>query len=305
MPVHVLDWAARNRVGHRAFLEMGGAEFVASAVHHATPTRIGFGERLDAVLGRDAAVDFLKTVLRVCAEALLEGSSIRLARDRIEAELVRHLQRVDAMLLTIVIRQVGLARDIAAGIAHFITEQQAQRPFDPAALAIQARRIEEKADRIASEARNEIARLDAGRAIEGLVNRVEEAIDELEQAAFVVSLVPSAIPPGLLEPLAELCTAAVSGAEAAAVGIAAAADVPEGHRADSEDALAAAGRIIEAEHDADAAERTVTAIVLRGEFDLKTALSVLDLARTLERATDRLAGFGHLLREHVLADLAA
>jgi hypothetical protein len=45
--------------------------------------------------------------------------------------------------------------------------------------------------------------------------------------------------------------------------------------------------------------------VLRAEFDLKTALSVLELARALERSTDRLAGFGHLLRRHVLADLSA
>ena len=30
----------------------------------------------------------------------------------------------------------------------------------------------------------------------------------------------------------------------------------------------------------------------------------LDLARTIEAATDRLAGFGHLLRARVLADLA-
>jgi hypothetical protein len=34
-----------------------------------------FGERLDRALGRDAALDFLKTVLRVSAEALLQGSS--------------------------------------------------------------------------------------------------------------------------------------------------------------------------------------------------------------------------------------
>ena len=70
-------------------------------MHHATPTRIGFGERLDRALGRDAAIDFLKTVLRVSAEALLEGGSIRLARDRIEADLMRHLQRVDGALLAI------------------------------------------------------------------------------------------------------------------------------------------------------------------------------------------------------------
>lgn len=302
--VRILEWAAHNRVGHRGFLELGGSEFVASAVHHATPTRIGFGERLDSVLGREAAVDFLKTVLRVSAEALLEGSSVRLARDRIEADLVQRLQRVDAALLAIVIRQAGLAREIAAGIAHFISEQQARRPFDRAALAAKARHIEEKADRIAIEARNEIARLDADRAIERLVNRIEEVIDELEQAAFIASLVPSELAPELLMPLARLSTAAVAGAEAAATGIAAAAEVPGGNRVDFEDALATSGRLIEAEHDGDAAERAVTARVLRGDFDLKTTLCVLELARALERATDGLAGFGHLLRKHVLADLS-
>ena len=95
--------------------QLGGAELVASAVRHAAPARIGFGERLDRVLGRDAAVDFLKTVLRISAEALLQGSSVRLARDRIEAALVAHLQRVDRTLLAAMIRQAGLAREIAAG----------------------------------------------------------------------------------------------------------------------------------------------------------------------------------------------
>ena len=108
--VRILDWGARHRIGHRGFLELGGAELVASAVHHAASSRIGFGERLDNALGEDGAVDFLKTVLRVSAEALLHGSSVRLARDRIEAALVAHLERVDAALLAIVIRQAGLAR---------------------------------------------------------------------------------------------------------------------------------------------------------------------------------------------------
>lgn len=303
--VRILDWAARNRVGHRGFLELGGSELVAAAVHHATPTRIGFGERLDSALGRDAAVDFLKTVLRVSAEALLEGGSVRLARDRIETDLVRHLQRADTALLAIVVRQAGLAREIAAGIAQFIAEQQAHKPFDRTALAARARHIEAKADKIAIEARSEIARFDADPAIERLVDRVEEAIDELEQAAFISSLVPGEMAAGLLKPLAELCAAAVAGAEASAAGAAAAADVPDGHRVDSEDALSAVGRLIEAEHNADAAERAVTAFILLGDFDLKSGLSILELARAVERATDRFAGFGHLLRERVLADLSA
>ena len=303
--VRILDWAARNRVGHRGFLELGGAELVASAVRNATPKRIGFGERLDRALGRDAAVDFLKTVLRASAEALLEGGSVRLARDRIEADLVRHMERVDSTLLAIVVRQAGLAREIAAAIGRLIADQQAGRPVDRTALAARARHIEEKADRIAIEARAEIARFDADPAIERLIDRVEDAIDELEQAAFIASLVPGGLAPALLAPLADLAGAAVAGAEAAASGAAAASDVPEGQRVDAEDALAAIGRLIEIEHRADAAERAVTSLVLQGEYELKTALSVLELARAVERSTDRLAGFGHLLRACVLADLAS
>jgi len=302
--VLILDWAARHRFGHRGFLELGGREFLAAAVRHAASTRIGFGEQLDRVLGRNAAVDFLKTVLRVSAEALLQGSSVRLARDRIEADFVRHLQRVDTTLLAIVIRQAGLAGDIAAGIAQFLAERRMHRRFDAAALAQHARHIEEKADRIAMDARGEIVRLDADRRIERLVNQIEDAIDDLEQAAFAASLVPDELASELIDPLDELCAAVVSGTEAAAVGIAAAAEVPEGHRVDSEDALAAVGRLIDAEHKADAAERKVTAKILAGGFDLRTALSVIELARALERATDRLARFGHALRERVLADLA-
>ena len=303
--VDVLTWAALNRVGHRGFLELGGTELVASAVRHATPTRIGFGERLDRSLGREAAVDFLKTVLRISAEALLQGGSARLARDRIEAALVAHLQRVDRTLLAIVIRQAGLAREIASDIARFVAERRAGRRFDCVALAERARRIEEKADRIAIEARSEIVRFDADRSIERLVNEIEDAIDDLEQAAFIASIMPAEIAPELLDVLADLCATTVAGTAAAASGVAAAAEVPDGHRVDTEDALAAVGRLIDAEHKADAAERSITARLLTGEFDQKTTLSVLELARALERSTDRLAGFGHILHEHVLADLSA
>jgi uncharacterized protein Yka (UPF0111/DUF47 family) len=303
--VHILDWAARHRFGHRGFLELGGSKLVAAAVRHAAPTRIGFGERLDRALGRDAAVDFLKTVLRVSTEGLLQGRSVRLIRDRIEADLVRHLERVDSALLAIVIRQAGLAREIASEIARYLAGQQAGRQPDGSALAAHARRIEEKADRIAIEARNEIVRLEAGPAIEQLVDRVEEAIDELEQAAFIASIMPAGVRAEALKPLADLCSAAVSAAEAAGSGVDAAAEVPEGKRVDAEDALAAVSRLIDIEHLADAAEREVTTLVLRGGLTLPASLSVLELARAIERATDRLASFGHLLRQHVLADLSA
>lgn len=302
--VRILQWGARNRVGHRGFLELGGSELVAAAVHHVAPTRIGFGERLDTVLGREAAVEFLEAVLRISAEALLNGSSLRLARDRIEADLVWRLERVDTALLAVVVRQAGLAREVAVAIAQHVDAIAHGRETDGAALAEQGRRIEQKADRIALEVRGEIVRLDADRGVERLANRLEETVDELEQAAFVASLLPAGFEPGLAELLMRLARLTVSGSEAAAMGVAAAAEIPEGSRVDSEDALAAFGRLVDIEHEGDAAERAVTTCVLQGDYDMKTALSALELARALERATDQLAGFGHLLHAHVLADLA-
>ena len=301
----ILEWAARQRFGHRAFLELGGNELIGAAVRNAAPARIGFGERLDQALGRNAAVDFLKTAMRVSTEALGAGRSVRLVRDQIEADLVRRLERVDSALLAIVLRQVGLAHDVATAIAHHIAALQAGRPVDGKLLAARAGRIERKGDRIAIEARKEATRLDAGPIIEQLVDRIEESVDELEQAAFIASLAPAGIDPALLLALAELCAIATTATEAAASGLAAAVEVPEGRRADSEDALAAVIRLIDAEHAADSRERDVTARVFAGGFDVATSLSVLELARAIERATDRLAGFGHLLRRHIMTDLSA
>ncbi len=303
--VHLLDWAARHRVGHRAFLELGGNELLATAVRNAAPMRIGFGERLDEALGHKAAIDFLKSALRSAMEALQSGMSVRLVRDRMEAELIRHLARVDGALLAIVLRQIGLAHDLAVAISRYLIALRAGQPSDAKQLAAQASRIEQKADRIAVEARSEVSRLNAKPIIAELIDTAEQTVDELEQAAFIASLAPAGVTSGPLSALIELSSTAIVATAAAASGLAAAADVPEGRRADSEDALAAVRRLIDAEHTADAKERSVTALVFAGGLDVATSLAVLELARAIERATDRLAGFGHLLRQHVMADLSA
>jgi uncharacterized protein Yka (UPF0111/DUF47 family) len=307
--MRVLDWAARNQIGHRAYLECGGSDLVAAAIRHATPTRIGFGEQLAGVLGHDIAVDFLKTVLRIATEGLRDGRSSRLVRDAIETELVRHLDRTDSAMLTIVVRQLGLARDIAAEIASHIADLPAgpapnEAGPDQSALAARARRIEEKADRIATDARAAVRRLNASATIAQLVDTAEETVDELEQAAFVASFAPAAIDRAFLDPLAALADAVVRGCEAAVSGIDAAAEVSEGRSADVDDAFDAARRLIDLEHAADDAERTVTGLVLRNG-DAKGAFCLLELARAIERATDRLARIGHLLHAHVMADLSA
>ena len=160
--VRVLDWGARHEIGHRGFLELGGTELVAAAVRHATPARIGFGEELGSVLGREPTVDFLQTALRLSTDALRQGRSARSVREALEADLVRRIERTESALLTIVVRQMGLARDIAVGIAATLADHQyAPRPPREAPMRARAKRIEKKADTIAVDARSAILRSQA------------------------------------------------------------------------------------------------------------------------------------------------
>jgi uncharacterized protein Yka (UPF0111/DUF47 family) len=301
----LLEWAARNRIGHRAFLELGGSDLLSGAVRNAAPSRIGFGQRLDQALSRDAAMDFLKTALRASTEALRAGHSVRMVRDQIEADLIRHLERVDGEMLAVVLRQVGLANDLATAIARHMSALLTDRPADGKLLAARAGKLEQKADGIAIEARKEVTRLDAQPVVRELIDRVEEAIDELEQAAFIASLMPKGVDGPLLTGLRELSTLAIAVTRIAASGLVAAAEVPEGRRADAEDALAAVAHLLDAEHAADRQERAITARVFGGGLDVATSLSVIEFARAVERATDRFASFGHLLRRHIMIDLAA
>ena len=149
------------------------------------------------------------------------------------------------------------------------------------------------------EARGDIARFDADRNVERLVNQIENAIDELEQAAFVASLVPHGFAAALIDPLEGLAPRCSSGTEPPP----SASPPPPKSRRPSRRCRgrACGGRpAADAEH-APTRSNGSDGAILTGEFDLKTALSAIELSRALERATDRLAAFGHPLREHVLA----
>ena len=98
---------------------------------------------------------------------------------------------------------------------------------------------------------------------------------------------------------------AISGAETAVRGLEAAASLAEGDggSADSEDALQATARLVDLEHAADASERTVTRLVLGGGAAREGRLVVLELARALERSSDRFSQIGHVLHSHVMGEL--
>lgn len=296
--VGLLDWAADERIGHRGFLQLGGAELVNHAVRRVAGGRIGYGTRLDAALGAEAALDFLRATLRHATAGLLAGRTDRLVQDEVATELASRLASADAAVLEGAVRQAGLARDLAAGLRRAMDLPGA----DGATIARRARGIEEKADRLALSLRTIVQRSGVRAPARTLVDALEDAIDDLEEASFWFSLLGDAVPEAARPAARSLCDAAVAAAEAVARAADAALLVPQGQRIDAEDALEAANALAEIEHRADLAERDVlTAALGPGGAP---AIALAELARRVERATDRFAHAGHLLRTYVLDDPA-
>ena len=66
----LLKWAADNDLGHMAFLRAGGEQMIFDSLAFVSRAPSSFGARLDDVLGRDAAVKFMRYVMRTCAQGL-------------------------------------------------------------------------------------------------------------------------------------------------------------------------------------------------------------------------------------------
>lgn len=297
--IGLLGWAAAHDIGHRAFLVLGGAELVLDAVRRAADGRIAYGVRLDAAVGADEAGRFLRRVLEESVDGLRADRSARLIRDEIQTELAACFDSAEAVLLAIVIRHVGLSRTLAALLADAIA-----RTGEPAGrLVDRAKRMEAKADRLTVEAREVCARLACPQNARALVDATEDAMDALEECAFLLGLRPELADADALTRLARIVTEAAGQMARAAQ---AAARLPDGMRRDAEAALRALDAVVRAERDADAAERaSVGALMAVPAADARPLVIGLEIARRLERATDHLAHAALALRERVLSELAA
>ncbi|MDR3508204.1 MAG: hypothetical protein P4L64_09935 [Caulobacteraceae bacterium] len=298
----VLLWAARHGAGHRAWLQLGGVDLIAQAVRQVAPGRLGFGARLDQVLGHEGTVEFLQACLQLAADVLRQGGSERLVRDRIGAELLRRIERAEAAVFLGVIRQAGLAREIGAAILARIEALRRAGADDDAGWAARAKRIEAKADRLAIEGRA-AARAAGLVDLLPIIDGAEQAVDELEQAAFIASILPSDVGEAVLAGLSRLCRLAMSAAEALVTAADASIDCPEGRQVDADDALAALTAVVDCEQAADRLEREVFAAGLTADRPAGALIAALETARGLERSTDWIARAGDAIRRNLMTDL--
>jgi len=303
--VRLLREAARREEGHRAFLELGGVDLVYEAVRRGASGRIAYGQPLAEALGPEQTQAFLASVLATACEGLKEGRSARLIGDELQTDLAARLDSAERELLRVMLRHLGLTRtqagmiESAVGAGPNCAQERRRR------IASRSKQIEAKADRLTLEARAIVGRVSHAGALSVAVDQIEDATDTFDEAAFLISLASGRSLEALS--LSQLAGVAVESVGSLVRAVEATLRLHEGKSVDSVFALQCVDEVIDAERRADVAERAAIGALfgVPGEANARDLVLGLEIARTLESATDRLAHAAISLRERVLEELSA
>jgi uncharacterized protein Yka (UPF0111/DUF47 family) len=297
--IDVLRWAAEAEVGHRGFLELGGARTINEAIEATAGSAMHFGDRLCDVLGDDEAAAFIRFVFRVASEGRSSNQSQSLIRDRIRAELQRHFSNEERRLLSLAADHAGLIFEIATLVRDGLLAA-ATGDDDFVKLAKRARRFEHDADQLVIETREVVRRRPEYAVFQRLLESADDAADELEDVAFLLGLLPEGGVGGALEALQSLADLAVNGAQE---WLKATHIRKSDLRDDLDDFLTAIDRVAALEHEADDAQRMLTEETVKHASDFRQLYLYTTMANALEDAADALKDASLILRDHVLCEV--
>jgi uncharacterized protein Yka (UPF0111/DUF47 family) len=297
----LLSWAAEAEVGHRGFLELGGARLVNRIIEAAAGLSMNFGDRLRDVLGDAETLDFLRFVFATATEGLLAGEPGALLRDRIKVRLAAHFSNAERQLLRVAEDHAGLIFELAS-LARGARADTGDARKRAEKRSLRARDFEHDADRLVIETRDAVARRPEYAVFLQLLQTADDAADELEDAVSLMGL--DVLKGKPLEPLQTLADRLVEAAQewikalgrASLIGRAASG-------AETEDFLTAIHRIAALEHEADDAQRALTASAVRHADDFRQLHLFTAIGERLENASDSLKRASLILHEHMLKDV--
>jgi uncharacterized protein Yka (UPF0111/DUF47 family) len=294
----LLRQAAETEVGHRGFLELGGARLIYHAIEQAAGSSMHYGDRLCDVLGDSETLDFLGFVFRAATEGLLSGQSHMLIRDRIRVALATHFSNEERQLLRLAADHAGLIFEIAS-----LMRDGLQAGAEGAGKrARRAGRHEHDADLIVRETRDAVRRRPEHGVFGMLLEAADDAADELEDAVFLLDLDELQGKP--LEALQLLADVLLEASQEWIKALGHAAEIGRAaSHAETEDFLAAVDRIVALEHQADEAERALTASAVKHARDFRQLHLFTAIGDRLEAAADAFRRADLILREHVLTDV--
>ena len=301
----LLRWAADNDIGHRGFLELGGAQLIWTTVDTTNPAAIRLGDRLCDVLGEDKAFAFIQFTFKTATEGRLARQSDGLIRDRIRAELLDHLITAGTRYLGTVAAHAGLVFEIATAIRDHLFE-----PHGDSAglrnLAKRGRHWEHDADRLVAEIALSVRQRPELAPFLQLISAADDAADELEEAAFLLGPLGSSAKHHAWESLQPLASILAEASQEWVKALANAQHVHRhGPRDDVDDFLTSIDRLASLEHDADDEERALTVATLETATDYRELHLISEIKQRLGNASDCLKRASLILRDQMVGNVLA
>lgn len=305
--VAVLKWAADNDYGHRALLEVGGERALAEAVEYAAGSHLRYGQRLDDLISSRRAVEFLKEAFRLASTGLRQRRSRRNIKDEIKANLRSLFEHERLGIFDIAADHGAIGYDLARAIVDALSRVigGVHDPGRFAGLCTKAAEWERRADQLLNDARDDIARFGRPRHLLLFIERCDDAIDELEEAAALLELVHmvEAAPEAItrLQALAEL---ALLSAQEIVKTVECAANITRSDvRDDLDEFMQALEELMSIEHKADEVLRGVRRWLIESHAEPRQIIVLRDLAAALESATDAHVHSGQALRAYLMDEV--
>jgi uncharacterized protein Yka (UPF0111/DUF47 family) len=302
----LLKWAADNDHGHMAFLRAGGEQMIFDSLAFVSRAPSSFGARLDDVLGGEAAVKFMRYVMRTCALGLLGGRPEGLVRDEVRAELVSYFRSAQESVLDVAAEHAAFALEVASGIRDALLNASAPDAAEVFARnASRAQGWEHRADDLVNAARAQARHSERAQSYRDLIEVADDIVDELEEASFHLALMPH---DGRAEPLyaalRPLAALAVESVQEYLKAVETARTLHRGSpREDTQDFLEAVHRIMTLERRSDEIHRSAKSLIPAHSGDFGSLFGFIECARNLEAATDALMHTALQLRDAVLGEL--
>jgi uncharacterized protein Yka (UPF0111/DUF47 family) len=302
--VGVLHDAARRQVGHMGWLKAGAERLVFGAMQDAGHDLFHIGERLQDALGPSAAREVLAEVLALSTRALQARQPVSRIQDEVRVLLTRHVHGGAA--------QFDVLSDHAAychAVAQALSDALAGTGTLPE-LATQAKRWERKADELVMQARSAAETQTRWRPFAPLASVTDDAVDALEEAAFLYGLIveehPGALGGEVRGAVGAIAQTALAAARDHVRSLAIARTLwAEPDAGQVHEFLDVTWRVQLAERLADEQLRAARRTALRVQSQAGELMLATDLAQSLELATDRLLAASYALRDMVMARTGA
>jgi len=257
------------------------------------------------LLGPERTAEFLNFTLQTASAGLRAGQSEFLIRDEISAELRHYIDTVHQGLLEVAAEHASLVVELALAARDMMLAVGPTRDRDLVQRTVlRARKWEHCADELVNRCRAAQSRGDAPGPVLDLLVAADDIADGLEEAIFWMSLLPDAVSAGMSDPLSDLASLIVQGAQEYLKAVENARRLHRGSpREQVADFLEAVDQTLTMEHHADDAHRRAQAGVLSFAGDFKRWHLANGIADKLEEAADSLLRSALVLRDYILGEV--